>query len=107
MPRVDLDDARLLIHHEHECSFEGHDGERLVAGVQYQCAHVILSKPLDGFQSFGVITLEREVLGKQKGHCHKDSAHLRHAMVVARLTAMPQVKEAARIHGVDAAYLNH
>jgi hypothetical protein len=54
-----------------------------------------------------VITLEREVLGKQKGHCHKDSAHPRHAMVVARLTAMPQVKEAARIHGVDAAYLNH
>ena len=28
------DDGRLLVHHEHERSFEGHDRERLVSGIQ-------------------------------------------------------------------------
>jgi hypothetical protein len=42
MALITLDDDGATVHHEHERPSEGHDRERLIAGVEYEGSHTYL-----------------------------------------------------------------
>jgi hypothetical protein len=81
------DNRRFLVHHEHDGSLERHDGQRLVPGIEDQCAHC---HPFDGActacrrSNAPRIFASQELVVKEKDTVEIDSASTERARDSAR-----------------------
>src|SRR5690554_492247 len=59
--------SRLVIHDEHDCSLERHDGEGLEARIEYKSAHALsFRRDLHGLQVFDVCAREANKVSVNK-----------------------------------------